>query len=105
MFKYKIGDEILVTAGREKGKKGKIIKVLPKENRVVVGGVNVYKRHKKVTKNQPAGIYDITRPISVASIAIICPKCNRITRVGFEKEGKVKNRICKKCKSKIVSKE
>src|SRR3989344_6719523 len=97
MFKFKIGDEVLITAGSQTGKKGKIEKVLPRENKVVVSGVNMYKRHKKVSKNQPAGIYDITRPITVANIAVICPKCNKPTRIGFEKEGKIKNRICKKC--------
>lgn len=105
MFKYKIGDEVLITAGREKGKKGKIEKVLPKEDKVVVGGVNVYKRHKKVSRSQPAGIYEITRPITVANIALICPKCNKSTRVGFEKEGKTKIRICKKCKGRINFKQ
>ena len=101
MFKFKIGDEVLITAGREKGKKGKIEKVLPKENKIVVGGINVYKRHKKVSKSKPAGIYEIIRPVTVASIALICPKCNKPTRIGFEKEGKTKNRICKKCKSRL----
>ncbi len=105
MFKFKIGDEVLITAGREKGKKSKIEKVLPKENKVVVGGVNVYKRHKKVSRTQPAGIYEITRPITVASVALICPKCGKTTRIGFEKDGKTKNRICKKCKSRINFKQ
>ena|SRR3990172_1420834 len=105
MFKYKIGDEVLITAGREKSKKGKIEKVFPKENKVVVGGVNVYKRHKKVSRKQPAGIYEITRPLTVASIALICPKCNKPTRVGFEIEGKTKIRLCKKCKGQINFKQ
>lgn len=101
MFKFKIGDQILVTAGRDKGKKGKIEKIFTKENKLVVGGVNVYKRHKKVTKNQAAGIYEILRPINVARVVLICPKCQEQTRVGFELEGNIKRRICKKCKGSI----
>lgn len=97
MFKYKVGDEILVTSGRDKGKKGKVEKVLQKENRLIVGGVNIYKRHRKVTRNQPAGIYEIARPMPVANIAIICPKCGKPTRVGFTQEKTAKSRICKKC--------
>ncbi len=105
MLKFQIGDEVKITAGREKGKKGKVEKVLPKESKVVVGGINVYKRHKKVTRTQPAGIYEITRPISIASVSLLCPKCGKQTRVGFTKDGKTKNRICKKCKSRITVKE
>ena len=103
MFKFKVGDEVLVPAGRDKGKKGKIEKVLQKENKVVVSQVNIYKRHRKVTKSQPAGIYEIARPIDVANIAIICPKCGKATRVGFVTEGKIKTRICKKCQGRFTS--
>lgn len=105
MFKYKKGDEILVTTGRDKGKKGKIEKVLARENKVVISGVNIYKRHRKATRNQAAGIYQVTRPVIVSSIAIICPKCSKPTRVGFKIDGKNKNRICKKCHGIITTKE
>lgn len=101
MFKFKVGDEVLITSGRDKSKKGKIEKIFQKENKVVVDGVNIYKRHRKVTRTQPAGIYEIARPLPVANIAIICPKCSKATRVGFKIEGKTKSRICKKCKGVI----
>lgn len=97
MFKFRVGDEVIVTAGRDKGKKGKVEKVLQKENRLIIEKINVYKRHRKVTRSQPAGIYEIARPIPVASVAIICPKCAKPTRIGFTVEGKSKSRICKKC--------
>lgn len=103
MFKYKVGDEALVTTGKDKGKKGKIEKVFPSEDKVVVSGVNTYKRHRKVTRKQAAGIYEITRPIEVAKIAILCPKCGKPTRVGFTMEGKTKVRICKKCNGRMPS--
>ncbi len=101
MYKFKVGDEVRITAGREKGKKGKVEKVLPKEHKLVVAGVNIYKRHKKATRTQSAGIFEIPRPIPVANLAVICPKCGKITRVGFKMEGKIKHRICKKCKGQI----
>lgn len=101
MFKFKVGDEALVTTGRDKGKKGKIEKVYLSENKVIVSGVNIYKRHRKVTRTQPAGIYEIARPLSVANIAIVCPKCGKPTRVGFVMEGKIKVRICKKCQGRL----
>jgi large subunit ribosomal protein L24 len=87
--------------GRDKGKKGKVEKVYKKENMLLVTGINIYKRHRKVSRTQPAGIYDITRPIDAAKVSIICPKCSKLTRVGFEQKGKTKNRICKKCKGII----
>ena len=101
MFKFKTGDEVLITTGRDKGKKGKIEKVLKGENKIIVGAVNIYKRHRKATRTQPAGIYEIARPMPLASVAIVCPKCSKPTRVGFLFEGKTKNRICRKCKGVI----
>jgi len=101
MFKYKTGDEVLICAGRDKGKRGKIEKVLPNYNKVVVGGVNIFKRHKKVTRSQPAGIYEVARPIPVSGIAVICPKCSRPTRIGFIVEGETKYRFCRKCQGRL----
>lgn len=98
MFKFKVGDEVQISIGKDKGKKGKIEKVIARENKIVVTGINVYKRHKKVTRSEPAGIYEITRPINVSKITLICPKCQKITKVGFTLENKTKKRICKKCK-------
>lgn len=101
MYKFKKGDEVQVTAGRDKGRTGKIDKVLIKEDRVVVSDVNIYKRHKKASVKQRAGIFEIARPLPIANIALICPKCQKITRVGFATEGKKKVRFCKKCKGVI----
>ncbi len=97
MFKFKLGDEVQVISGKDKGKKGKVQKVLENENKLVVTGVNIYKRHKKATKNQQSGIFEVTRPITTAKVQIICPKCGKLTKVGFQVNGKTKERICKKC--------
>ena len=101
MYKFKKGDEVQITTGRDKGKKGKIEKILKNENMLVVSGVNIYKRHRKATRNLKAGIYEITRPILSSKVALICPKCGKTARVGIKLEGKTKNRICKKCKGVI----
>ena len=101
MFKFSVGDTVSVTARRVKGKHGTVQKVLIGENKVVVESVNIYKRHKKATRSQKAGIYDVTRPMSVANIALICPKCSELTRVGFQIEESKKYRICKKCKGRL----
>lgn len=87
-MKLHIGDEVLVTAGKDKGKKGKVDKVLPKVNKVTVSGVNMYKRNTKGDgKVRQAGIIDIIRPISVGNVALVCPKCKLQTRVGFAMKG------------------
>ena len=104
MFKFSVGDTVSVTTGRDKGKKGKVQKVIISENKVVVESVNIYKRHKKATRSQKAGIYEVTRPIPVANIAVVCPKCSKLTRVGFQIEGSKKYRICKKCKGRLETK-
>jgi|SRR3989344_2031354 len=101
MLKFKIGDEVIITSGRDKSKKGKIEKIFAREARLIVSGVNTYKRHRKVTRSQAAGIYEISRPVSTAKIAIVCPKCGKITRVSFKNEGTNKVRICVKCKGVI----
>lgn len=104
-MKLKVNDTIKVTLGKDRGKTGKIEKVLPKKNMVLVPGVNVYKKHLKAQgENKPGGIIDLVKPMYVSKVALICPKCKKITRVGYEGQGKKKVRICKKCQKPIDSK-
>ncbi|MFZ5535729.1 MAG: 50S ribosomal protein L24 [Patescibacteria group bacterium] len=101
-MKYKKGDTIVVTVGRDKGHKGKIDKVLPAESKVVVSGVNMSKRHmKRRDEKNPGGIIDIVKPIDVAKVAIVCPSCNKPTRVGYIVAKNEKVRVCRKCGKKI----
>ncbi len=82
--KIRKGDRVMVIAGRDKGKIGEVLKVLPKENRAIVQGVNVVKRHTRPTQDQPGGIVEKEAPIHVSNLAHIDPKDNRPTRVGFK---------------------
>lgn len=101
-MKLKKGDEVIVTAGKDKGKKGKIEKVFPRQNKVLVGGVNIYKRHTKPRgQGRPGGIIDIVKPLPVANVALICPKCGQRTRVGYRLKQEEKKRFCKKCQEII----
>lgn len=100
-MKLRKGDEILVTAGKDKGKRGKIEKVFPKEDSVLILGINVFKRHTKKTDRGPAGIVDMPKPVPLASVALICPKCKKPTRVGYSVAKNEKHRICKKCQQMI----
>ncbi len=97
-MKLKKGDQVKVMLGKDRGKLGKIEAVLPKSSSVVVTGVNMVKKHvKKQGDNRPGGIIDLTKPLNVAKVALICPKCHQITRVGYSGTGPKKVRICKKC--------
>ena len=83
-LKVKKGDSVLVTAGRDKGMRGEIVKVFPSENRVVVQGVNVVRRHQKQTPNQEGGILSKEAPIHVSNVALEDPKDGSATRVGYK---------------------
>jgi len=82
--KIRKGDRVMVIAGRDKGKVGEVLKVMPKENRAIVRGVNVVKRHQRPTADQPGGIVEKEAPIHMSNLAHIDPKDNRPTRVGFK---------------------
>ena len=102
-MKLKKGDTVIITAGKDRGRKGKIEKAQPKKNRVLVSGLNLYKKHVKAkSEKEPGGIVEIPRPLPVSNLALICPKCKKPTRIGyiFNQKGE-KERICKKCKKNI----
>lgn len=97
------GDTVLITTGKDKGRKGKVEKVFPKERKVLVARLNVYKKHVKAqSKEKPGGIVEVSRPLPVANVILLCPKCKKQTRTGyvFDKKGK-KHRVCKKCQEYI----
>ena len=82
-FKIKKGDEVVVTSGRDKGKKGKVLGVLRAENRALVEGVNMVRRHQRQTAQQQGGIVDKEAPIHISNLAIADPKDGSPTRVGY----------------------
>lgn len=101
-MKIKIGDQIIVTLGRDRGKKGKVTEVDVKHGQVVVAGVNLYKKHeKKRDDKHPGGIIEYARPLTMGKIALVCPKCGKATRVGYIVTKSGKERICRKCEHKI----
>lgn len=94
--KIKKGDRVIVLSGKDKGKTGEVSKVLPKEDRVVVSGVNTVKRHQRPTQTTPGGIEEKDAPIHMSNVALVDPKTGEPTRVGFKVEGGKKVRIAKK---------
>jgi len=96
-LKLKKGDKVIVTTGKDKGKTGEITTVFPKENKVIVGGVNMVKRHTKPSQESAGGIISKEMPIHVSNVALVDPKTGKATRIGYkvEKDGH-KVRVAKK---------
>jgi len=103
--KIRKGDTVEVISGRmeDKGKRGEVIKVLPDEQRVVVQGVNIRKKHQRQVQTRgrtmSPGIVEFEAPISLANVMLVCPKCRKPTRVGVHRESGEAQRECKKCHS------
>lgn len=95
-MKLRRDDMVVVITGRDKGKTGKVVAVVPKENKVVVEGVNIVKKHTKPSQKQPkGGILDITKAIDVSKLMVIDPKSGKPARIGFNVTAKGKERIFK----------
>ena len=99
---FKTGDKVVVISGKDKGKEGKIIKVLRNENRVVVEGVNIVKKHVKGNGQQAGSITEVEAAIHASNVMIVDPKTNKPTRIGHSvnKDGK-KIRVAKKSNSSL----
>lgn len=106
-IKLKKGDTVVVLSGKDRGREGKIKRVLTWENKVIVEGINVVKKHVKAQgKDRPGGVLEIEKPLWVCKVALKCPNCGKATRIGWllDKEGR-KYRICRKCKGLIDKKD
>jgi len=108
-MKIKKGDTVLIISGKDRGRKGKVLESLIKEERILVEGINLKKKHVKPKKQGEKGqIVQLPGPIKSSSVKVICPKCGKAARVGYKLEGlpagghgKNKYRICKKCHQEI----
>jgi large subunit ribosomal protein L24 len=100
-MKLRVGDTVKVTLGKDRGKTGKVERIFPKKNRVLVAGVNIYKKHLKKQSGQAGRIVELFRPLDPAKLALICPHCHQPTRVGWLEAKPTKTRICKKCGQKL----
>jgi len=110
-MKIRKGDLVQVLSGKDRGKQGRIIEADPKKRRVIVENLNVVKKHRRPrpmkdasrmgqTQIQPGGVFDIAAPLEVSNVMVVCPICNRATRVGHalreEKGRQVKVRVCRR---------
>ncbi|MBQ7339489.1 MAG: 50S ribosomal protein L24 [Clostridia bacterium] len=97
-MKVKKNDTVLVITGKDAGKTAKVLVALPKDNKVVVDGINVQKKHKKARSAQEvSSIQNQSGAIDASNVLVVCPTCNKAVRVAYKIEGDKKLRICKKC--------
>jgi large subunit ribosomal protein L24 len=100
-LKIKKGDKVIVLTGKDKGKQGEVLSVSPTENRAVVAGINIAKRHQKQTPSQEGGIIAKNMPIHISNLAIRDPKSGKPTRVGYKMVGDKKVRVAKRSGEQI----
>ena len=94
-YKIKKGDEVIVLTGKDKGKKGKIIKMIPALSKAIVSEINKVKKHKKPDNNDAGGIIENEMPIHISNLALFDPDLNKAAKIGFKIEGNKKIRINK----------
>lgn len=98
-MKIKKGDNVIVIAGKDKGRKGKVLRVLPEEGKIVVENINRAIKHIRPKKQGEKGQrVEMPVPFNISNVKLICPKCGKPTRAGYRILDKNKVRICKKCK-------
>jgi len=101
-MKIKKGDTVKILVGKDQGKSGVVDFVFPSENKVVVKGIQVVKKHLKPSKKNPSGgIIDLNQKINSSNIMLICPTCGVPTKIGYNLTNEAKVRICKKCKKSV----
>jgi len=103
MADMKKNDTVTVMTGKDSGKKGKILRMYPQRNRVLIEGVNLVKKHMRPTRDNPkGGIHQMERPVHMSNVMLVCPRCAQKTKIGCKilSDG-TKKRICKKCQEII----
>ncbi|MCI5695607.1 MAG: 50S ribosomal protein L24 [Treponema sp.] len=100
-FKIRKDDTVQVIAGKDKGKTGNVVRVLPAKNAVIVSGINIVKKAmRKRSQQDQGGIAEIEAPLNISNVAIVCKKCGP-TRIGYKLDGDKKVRVCRKCGEKL----
>jgi len=101
-MKIKKGDSVQVLSGNDKGKTGEVLEVIPKEDKIIVKGVNVRQKHIKARKQgDESGIIPVECSIPSSKVNIVCSKCGKATKIGYSVEKDEKVRVCKKCGAKL----
>ncbi|NIT03825.1 50S ribosomal protein L24 [Candidatus Saccharibacteria bacterium] len=93
-MKIKKGDKVKILSGKDRGREGEVLRVIPKEAKVVVSGLNIVKRTTPKTQERAGGFVEVEAPLHISKVSVVCPKCKKPTRIG-------KGRVCKNCGAKL----
>ena len=97
-FKIKKNDNVEVLAGKDKGKRGSVVRIIPKKDKVIVSGVNIVKKAmKRRSQQDQGGIVEVEAPLHISNVGIVCKKCGRPVKIGYKIDGDKKLRVCRKC--------
>ncbi len=97
-FKIKKNDNVEVLAGKDKGKRGSVVRIIPKKDRVIVSGVNIVKKAmKRRSQQDQGGIVEVEAPLHISNVGVVCKKCGRPVKIGYKIDGDKKVRVCRKC--------
>ncbi|KKQ86853.1 MAG: 50S ribosomal protein L24 [Berkelbacteria bacterium GW2011_GWA2_38_9] len=101
-MKLKVGDNVIMLIGKDRSKFGRIDKIFKEDNKVVVKGVNIVKKHQKKSQSKPqGGIIEKYMPVNASKVQILCPSCNKPTKVGYLISDNSKTRICRSCRGSL----
>ena len=101
-MKIKKNDQVLIISGKDKGKKGKVLKVLSSLEKIIVENANIVKKHHRPRRSGEKGqVITIPKPLHISNVKLICPQCGQTGRVGYKLTEIKKFRICKKCKQEV----
>ena len=101
-MKIRKNDQIQIISGKDRGKRGKVLRTMPAEEKVVAEGLNLVKRHRRPRKSGEKGQrVEVPAPVDISNVMLICGHCGKPTRVGYRITDSGKHRVCKKCKSEI----
>ena len=97
-FKIKKNDNVEVLAGKDKGKRGSVVRIIPKKDKVIVSGVNIVKKAmKRRSQQDQGGIGEVEAPLHISNVGVVCKKCGRPVKIGYKIDGDKKVRVCRKC--------
>ena len=97
-MKIKKGDNVIIIAGKDKGRRGNVLKVLPSVGKIQVEGMNIVKKHvRPKTQGQKGQVIEVPLPMQSSNVQLFCAKCKKGSRIGYKIEGTEKTRICKRC--------
>ena len=104
-MRIKKGDTVQVIRGKDRGKRGQVLHVLPRAERLVVEGINLRKKHKRQVQTQGSaltpGVVEFPAPLHVSAVLLVCPKCGETTRVHRQKQGELWVRVCRHCQAAL----